>query len=141
MRHLFTMGLAVRLCLLISSVQNTAHVEMKDVHPELRFEQVISGHVRDLNGRYKFRVSEVTYEPGGFVGDHNHPGPGVRVIMAGEFTYAKGDKTVVYKAGDAFFEPGDMTHRAYNRGNGILKVMSIEIVPADYNGPAVIPPQ
>ena len=53
----------------------------------------------------------------------------------------KGDKTVVYKAGDAFFEPGDMTHRAYNRGNGILKVMSIEIVPADYSGPGVIPPQ
>jgi quercetin dioxygenase-like cupin family protein len=28
----------------------------------------------------------------------------------------KGDKTTVYKAGDVFFEPGDVTHRAYNRG-------------------------
>ena len=84
MRYLSMMGLAVTLCLLMSSAQNSTHVEMKDVHLELRFEQLISGHVRDLNGRYKFRVSEVTYEPGGIVGDHNHPGPGVRVIMAGD---------------------------------------------------------
>lgn len=79
--------------------------------------------------------------PGGYVGDHNHAGPGVRVIMAGEFTYVKGDKTIVYKAGDAFFEPGDMTHRAYNRGNTILKVTNIEILPADFRGSALIPPQ
>jgi len=141
MQRIAILGVVMSLCLVISLAQNTARVEMKDVHPELRFEQVVSGHVTDLNGKYKFRVSEVTYQPGGYVGDHNHPGPGVRVVMAGEFTYVKGDKTIVYKAGDAFFEPGDMTHRAYNRGSGILKVMSIEILPADYNGPGVIPPQ
>jgi quercetin dioxygenase-like cupin family protein len=70
------------------------------------FEQVLSGHVTDLNGRYKFRVSEVKYQPGGYVGDHHHAGPGVRVIIAGEFTYVKGDKTTVYKAGDAFLRAG-----------------------------------
>ena len=53
----------------------------------------------------------------------------------------KGDKTTVYKAGDAFFEPGYMTHRAYNRGSTILKVMNIEILPAVFTGSALIPPQ
>ena len=119
---------AILLFLLISFAQNT-HVETKGVQPVQHFEQVILGHITDLNGKYKFRVSEVTYQPGGYVGDHNHAGPGVRVIMAGEFTYVKGDKTTIYKAGDEFFEPGDMTHRAYNRGNTILKVMNIEILP------------
>jgi len=114
---------AILLFLVVSFARN-ARVETKDVQPIQRFEQVISGHVTDLNGKYKFRVSELTYQPGGYVGDHNHAGPGVRVIMAGEFTYVKGDKTTVYKAGDAFFEPGDVTHRAYNRGNTILKVMN-----------------
>jgi quercetin dioxygenase-like cupin family protein len=130
----------VLLCLVISLAQNIAHVETKDVQPVQRLEQVISGHVTDLNGKFKFRVSEVTYQPGGYVGDHHHAGPGVRVIMAGEFTYVKGDKTTVYKAGDAFFEPGDVTHRAYNRGKSILRVMNIEILPADFTGSALIPP-
>jgi quercetin dioxygenase-like cupin family protein len=124
----------------ISLAQNIAHVETKDVQPVQRLEQLISGHVTDLNGKFKFRVSEVTYQPGGYVGDHHHAGPGVRVIMAGEFTYVKGDKTTVYTAGDAFFEPGDVTHRAYNRGNTILRVMNIEILPADFTGSALIPP-
>jgi quercetin dioxygenase-like cupin family protein len=62
------------------------------------------GHVTELNGKYKFRVSEVTYQPVGYLGYHNHPGPGVRVIMAGEFTYVKGDKTSVYTAGNVFLD-------------------------------------
>jgi quercetin dioxygenase-like cupin family protein len=128
------------LCLSISGALNIGRIETKDVQPVQRFEQVISGHLTDLNGKYKFRVSEVTYQPGGYVGDHHHAGPGVRVIMAGEFTYVKGDKTTVYKAGDAFFEPGDVTHRAYNRGSTILKVMNIEILPSDFTGSALIPP-
>jgi quercetin dioxygenase-like cupin family protein len=115
------LGVAIPVFLTISWVPKTNQVEVKDVKPVQRFEQIISGHVTDLNGKYKFRVTEVTYQPGGYVGDHNHAGPGVRVIMAGEFTYVKGEKTTVYKAGDAFFEPGDMTHRAYNRGNAIFE--------------------
>ena len=117
------LSMAIPLLVVVSFAQN-ARVETRDVQPVQRFEQVISGHLTDLNGRYKFRVSEITYQPGGYVGDHNHAGPGVRVIMAGEFTYVKGDKTTVYKAGDAFFEPGDMPHRAYNRGSTILRVMN-----------------
>jgi quercetin dioxygenase-like cupin family protein len=77
----------------------------------------------------------------GRIGDHYHAGFGVRIIMAGEFTYVKGEKTTVYKAGDAFFEPGDVTPRSYNRGSRILKVMNIEILPADFRGSALIPPQ
>lgn len=145
MRRKTILCVGIVLCLVISLAhRNTGgqtRVETKDVQAVQRFEQVISGHVTELNGKYKFRVSEVTYQPGGFVGDHNHAGPRVRVIMAGEFTYVKGDQTIVYKAGDAFFEPGDMTHRAFNRGNAILKVMNVEIPPADFRGSALIPPQ
>ena len=143
MKREASLAVAILLCLgIVSLARSTTPVETKDVLPVQRFEQIISGHLADLNGKYKFRVSEVTYQPGGYVGDHHHAGPGVRVIMAGEFTYVKGGKTTVYKAGDAFFEPGDMTHRAYNRGNTILRVMNIEILPANFSGSALIaPPQ
>jgi quercetin dioxygenase-like cupin family protein len=140
MKRIGILAVAALCFLAVVLAQNTTLVEMKDVQPVQRLEQVISGHVTDLNGKYKFRVSEVTYQPGGYVGDHHHAGPGIRVIMAGEFTYVKGDKTIVYKAGDAFFEPGDVTHRAYNRGNSILKVMNIEILPADFSGSALMVP-
>jgi len=86
---------AIPLCLVISFAQNTTRIETKDVQPIQRLEQVISGHGTDLNGKYKFRVSEVTYQSGGYVGDHHHTRPGVRVIMAGAFTYMKGDKTTI----------------------------------------------
>ena len=125
---------------MISFAQNTTRVETKDVQPIQRLQQVIFGHVTGLNGTYKFRVSEVTYQPGGYVGDHHHAGPGVRVVTAGEFTYVKGDETIVYKTDDVFLEPSDVTHRAYNRGNTTLKVMNIEILPADFSGSALIPP-
>lgn len=54
------LSMAMPLFLVVSFAQNT-RVEIKDVQPVQRFEQVISGHVTDLNGKYKFRVSEVTY--------------------------------------------------------------------------------
>jgi quercetin dioxygenase-like cupin family protein len=140
------MFVLVVLCLTpIALAQNTPPLEGKGV--EIRgvtraptLEKILSGHLTDLNGKYKFRAVEVTYQPGAFVGDHQHAGPGIRYILAGEFTYIEGDKTTVYKAGDTFFEPGDMTHRAYNRGNTILKVWNVEIVPADYTGSSIIAP-
>jgi quercetin dioxygenase-like cupin family protein len=131
---------AIPLCLVTSFAQNTTRVETKDVQPIQRLQQVIFGHVTGLNGTYKSRASEVTYQPGGYVGAHHHAGPGVRVITAGEFTYVKGDKTIVYKTDDVFFEPSDVTHRAYNRGNTTLKVMNIEILPADFSGSVLAPP-
>jgi hypothetical protein len=60
------LSMAIPLLVVISFAQNT-RVEIKDVQPVQRFEQVISGHVAELNGKYKFRVSEVTYQPGGML--------------------------------------------------------------------------
>jgi hypothetical protein len=97
---------SVVLACLLAVALATTHVETKDVQPVQRLEQVISGHLTDLNGKYKFRVSEVTYQSGGYVGDHHHAGPGVQVVMAGEFTYVKGDKTTVYKPGDLVLRAG-----------------------------------
>ena len=54
---------AIPLFLMVSFAQNT-RVETKDMQPVQRFEQIISGHVTDLNGKYKFRVSEVHISAG-----------------------------------------------------------------------------
>jgi hypothetical protein len=41
----------IPLCLAIALAQNTTRVETKNVQPVQRLEQVISGHVTDLNGK------------------------------------------------------------------------------------------
>jgi quercetin dioxygenase-like cupin family protein len=104
-----------------------------------KLEQVVSGHLADLNGKYKLRVSEVTYAPGGFIGEHHHAGPGIRCVTAGELTYVQPDRTAVYKAGECFFESGDVTHTAQNKGGAPVVLLNFEVLPADWSGSSAIP--
>src|SRR4029450_3271251 len=69
-----------------------------------KFESGREGHLGELTGRYKLRVTELTLEPGGHVGEHNHVGPGIRMMTLGEMTYVLPNQTLIYKAGDFFFE-------------------------------------
>jgi len=114
-------------------------VEKHGQDSKLKLEQVISGHLAELNGRYKLRVTEVTYAPGGFIGAHHHAGPGIRCITAGELSYEQADRTTVYKTGDCFFESGDITHTAHNHTDGPVILLNFEILPASWAGPSAIP--
>lgn len=60
-------------------------------------------------------MTELTLEPGGYVGEHNHVGPGIRQVTVGQMTYALPDRTMVYNPGDFFFESGDVNHTVYKR--------------------------
>jgi quercetin dioxygenase-like cupin family protein len=46
-------------------------------------------------------------------------------------------KTVVYKAGDYYYESGDVTHSADNKSNSPVLVLQFEILPAG----TLIPPK
>ena len=59
----------------------------------------------------KLRVTELVLEPGGYVGEHHHAGPGIRQVTSGYVTYVRPDKTVVDGPGNFFFEPGDTSVR------------------------------
>jgi hypothetical protein len=48
----------------------------------------------ELKGKYKMRIAEITIAPGGHVGDHNHLGPGIRQMTAGEMECLLPDKTM-----------------------------------------------
>ena len=107
----FALFLAV-LCSFNAYAQQGGAVERKDVDAKTKLESVVSGYVLELNGKYKLRVSELTFKPGGYVGEHHHLAPGMRVVTAGELTFVHGDKTTIYKAGDAFYEPWNVTPAA-----------------------------
>ncbi len=116
-------------------------VDIKGLSAKIKFEQVISGPLADVNGKYKLRVTELTLDPGGHIGEHNHLGPGIRQVTVGEMTYVLPDKTVVYKPGDFFFESGDVNHTVFNKTDAPMVHVLFEILPADVSGPSVIPVQ
>jgi len=117
-------------------------VDTKGVTAKILYEAPISGgHLPELKRKYKLRVTEIAIAPGGYVGDHNHLGPGIRQMTVGEMEYIMPDKTVTYRAGDYFFETGDISHRVLNKSGDICKHLLFEILPADLAGASLIPPK
>ena len=116
-----------------------AKVETQGLTAKIRFESVLSGYLGELNGRYKLRVTELVLEPGGYVGENHHAGPGIRQVTAGQMTYVLPDKTVIYGPGDFFFESGDVTHTALNKTDAPMVHLLFEILPASLQGPSIMP--
>ncbi len=143
-----TMVAVLPLAALLARVEGAAaqtpgaspvRIDTKGLTARIRFEQVISGPLAEVNGRYKLRITELTLAPGGHVGEHNHVGPGIRQVTAGRMTYVLPDRTVDYDPGDFFFESGDVNHTVYNRTDAPMVHMLFEILPADLSGPSLIP--
>ena len=116
-------------------------VDRKGIRSTIKLDQVVSGYLTELNGKYKLRITESIYEPGGYVGDHQHVGPGIRCLVYGERTDVSQGKTTVHKAGDCWYTPGDITNSASNRSDSPARILNFEIVPADLDRPSVIPPK
>ena len=121
-----------------ANAQQPAKVEAKGQRPKIKIEEVVAGHLTELNGRYKLRVTEVTWEPGGYIGPHHHVGPGIRCVTSGELTYVT-DKTNIYRPGDCFFESGDVNHTASNPTDKPTVLLNFEILPAAHTGGTAIP--
>jgi quercetin dioxygenase-like cupin family protein len=116
-------------------------VEARGITSEVKLEEVIFGHLTELNGKFKLRATEVTFAPGGFLGVHHHVGPGIRYVLSGEVTFTEGGQVTIYKAGDYFFETGNVAHTAENKTNQSLRILFVEILPKDWTAPTVILPK
>ena len=114
-------------------------VDTKGLAAKIKFESPLAGYLTELNGRCKLRVTELTLEPGGHVGEHNHAGPGIRLVTYGEMTYVLPDRTIIYGPGDFFFESGDVNHTVYNKTDKPNQHLLFEILPVDLKGPSLMP--
>jgi len=132
-------GLIAMFCFTNSAAQEAGKVERKGTAAKVKQEEVVSGYLTDINGKYKLRVSENTFQPGGFVGDHHHVGPGLRVVTAGEFTLVQAGKTTIKKAGDTFYEAGDVSIALHNKGKVPAVILNFEILAVDWKGSSNIP--
>jgi quercetin dioxygenase-like cupin family protein len=116
-------------------------VDTKGLVAKIKFEAPLGGFLTDINGKFKLRVTELTLAPGGYVGEHNHVGPGIRQVTSGYMTYVLPKETIVYGPGDFFFESGDINHTVFNKTDAPMVHVLFEILPADLSGPSLIPVQ
>jgi quercetin dioxygenase-like cupin family protein len=114
-------------------------VGTKGLVAKIKFEAPIGGFLNEINGKYKLRVTELTLAPGGYVGEHNHVGPGIRQVTSGYMTYVLPKETIVYAPGDFFFETGDINHTVFNKTDAPMVHVLFEILPVDVSGPSLIP--
>jgi quercetin dioxygenase-like cupin family protein len=105
-------------------------VVLKGFHAKVVATLAEFGHLAELNGKYQLRVTQVTYDPEGMMGQHHHLGPGLRCVTQGELTYTMEGKTTVYRAGDCFTETGDVSHDSVNLGKTPIVLWNFEILPA-----------
>jgi quercetin dioxygenase-like cupin family protein len=137
----FTLLLLLSVLVGTHRVAAQESVETRGITSEVKVEEVIFGHLTELNGKFKLRATELTFAPGGYVGVHHHVGPGIRYIVSGELTFTEGGQETVYKAGEYFFETGNLAHTAQNKTNLPLRVLVMEILPKDWAAPAMIAPK
>jgi quercetin dioxygenase-like cupin family protein len=123
------------------SVAAQQNVPAPGVSVALKLEEVISGHLTELNGKFKLRASEITIAPGGQLGAHHHAGPGFRLVLSGELTFTQAGKSIVYRTGEYFYESGNVVHTAENRTKAPVRVAMFEILPVQWTGPSVIAPK
>jgi quercetin dioxygenase-like cupin family protein len=116
-------------------------VDARGIASAIKLEEVIYGHLPELNGKFKLRATEVTFVPDAYLGVHHHVGPGIRYVLAGEVTFTEGGQTTIYRAGDYFFETGNLAHTAQNKTTLPLRILFVEILPKDWTGPTVILPK
>ncbi len=132
------------LVALLGGADHTAaqvKVDARGITSRVRLEEVVSGHLAELNGKFRVRATEVTFAPGAHLGVHHHAGPGVRYVLSGTLTFTQAGKTTIYQAGEYFYESGNIAHTAENRTKQPLRVLFVEILPADWAGATVIPPK
>ena len=136
-------GFLTTIALAVTASSSIAQqsVEARRIAAAVKLEETIYGHLRELNGKFKMRATEVTFAPGGFLGVHHHVGPGIRFVLSGDLAFTEGGQTTIYKAGDYFFETGNLAHTAENRTTEPLKVLFFEVLPQDWNGPTIILPK
>jgi len=124
--------------LIANEQERGGEVERNGLHAELKIEQLITGNLTELNGKYKLRVANVTYDPGGFVGNHHHAGPGLRCVYEGTLTYVQQGVGHHYGPGDCFYESGNVDHYARNEGTDPVHLFNFQILPKNWSGSSAI---
>ncbi len=122
------LGLVLIVVFGIAYGQQAAPLEMKGVTIK-QFEAINLGpEIEGMAGR-QLRMRTLTFEPGGFIGVHNHKDrPGTVYVLQGKLTVRLGDVVKEYSAGDTWSENKDTTHSLENKGTVPAVILAVDIL-------------
>lgn len=131
-RHCSASLLMAAFVALTAATALAAEPGKDDIHgwkSNIKLESEIAHYLPELDGKYKLRVTEATFDPGAYVDGHYDVPPGIRLVTSGEFTLVRDHKSTIYKAGDTFFISGKGTHTVYNKGSVPAVLLIFEVLP------------
>ena len=95
------------------------HIDAENQGVEVERERGSADHV----------VAQITFPPGASIGWHKHPGVVLVTVASGRLQVFHTDcERQVYKAGDSFYEEGDV-HLARNRGKVDTVIYATWVIP------------
>jgi quercetin dioxygenase-like cupin family protein len=90
------------------------------------------------DGEWLARCDRVDFPPGGVAYLHTHPGPGVRVLLAGRIRIASGGETHEYGPLEHWYEAGPVPVHATASDTEATAFVRVMLVPAELEGQRTI---
>jgi hypothetical protein len=95
---------------------------------------------KELNGKFKLRASETIYQPEAALASIITLALAFATLCQASSHTFKARRPTVYKKGDYFYEPGDITHTAINKTSEPVVIINFELLPKDWNGSSAVLP-
>ena len=92
----------------------------------------------DPNTEWLLRCDRVDFPPGGVAYRHTHPGPGIRCLLHGSISIESGGETLVYRAGEPWFESGPQPVRAIASESEETAFVRAMVIPRRWAGKRTI---
>ena len=93
--------------------------------------QVVFQHrVTDVPLPANLEVRDDRWDPGAETGVHDHPGPALLAVIAGELVEDTPAGRNILRAGQVFWRPAHSTHNVKNAGSTTARVLAIHFDPA-----------
>ncbi len=89
-------------------------------------------------GEWLLRCDRVDFPPGGVAFRHVHPGPGIRRLLHGELTIARGTGAHTYRAGESWFEDNDDPVVATASATEETAFVRVLLLPSEWAGKRTI---
>jgi len=134
------------LCVVVAGILGWNKVRSDTQHAgsSERARIVLAEALPKMDGEHlKATLVEVNYGPGEFSAPHSHPCPVIGYVVAGELrTQVRGEKEMVYKAGESFYEPANGIHAVSANASQTEPVKLIAYFVCDHDAPlSVAAPQ
>jgi quercetin dioxygenase-like cupin family protein len=126
-RLLMLPTLLISALAVLSLTQRTTASESHGVTLQVLREDIVDDLVPK---KYRMRATEITVEPGRWIGELTHGGRGMAYIFTGTVTFEEDGQRKSYRAGEGVSVARPGGHRYKNEGRDVLKLVAFEVFPA-----------